>query len=198
MKRVFALLTLIIFPALSSTVLADWDQAANMATARDSFAAALIGDEIYVFGGNGNPDQLNLGGGEKYSIASNSWVGIADHLDYADLPHPAGVEEICGASLNGKFYVFGAWGDDPDDNYDSKNLNFNYVYDPSTDTWSQLADKLTLTAGPEISVYNDKIYIFGGFGGDDETDRTEVEAYDPSTDSWQFVTNMPRQLELVS
>ena len=47
-----------------------WILVSNMITARDQFAGCVIGDKIYVFGGNDNPDGINLNSGEVYDIGS--------------------------------------------------------------------------------------------------------------------------------
>ena len=172
---------------LVSFVFASWNQLSSMSVSRDSFGAASIGDEIYCFGGNSNPEQLNLGIGEKYSCSTTTWQSIANHPDYFD---GTGVEEICGIGFNDKFYVFGAWGDDPDDSYNSKNLSFNQVYDPTTYSWTKLLGRPISSANAGIAEYGNKIYLFGG-----TENRTRVDAYDPATDSWVMVTNMPKSLD---
>ncbi len=169
-----------------------WRLLTPMQIARDQFAGCVIDNAIYVFGGNGNPDGMNLRSGEKYDIQTGTWSHIADN------PHiePGwGVEEICGVALNGKFYVFGAWGGIGDNGYYGV-FNFNEMYDPATDTWTTLAQKPTTAASVTPAVYNGRIYLFGGYYEDEDPtgrryDYTVVEAYDPDSNTWQYITNMP-------
>ena len=155
-----------------------WILVSNMITARDQFAGCVIGDKIYVFGGNDNPDGINLNSGEVYDIGSLSWSSIAPNN------HTAGIEEVTGVAVDGKFYVFGE--------------SFNEVYDPAIDTWTTLASNPAGTSVTVPAVYDGKIYLFGGHGPDGPGGATVhsnvVEVYDPVSDTWQSEANMPKTL----
>ena len=115
-----------------------------------------------------------------------------------------GVEELTGAVVNGKLYVFGANGGiGPDGFYG----DFNFVerYDPDTDRWTSLAPKPTVVTAAPAAVYSGEIYLFGGGysytdadGTRHATDYDIVEAYNPANDTWRFVTNMPKLLSNVA
>ena len=160
-----------------------WQLESNMATGRDQFAGAIVGSWMYMFGGNGNPDTTNLATGERYNLHTQTW----DSMPYNPrIPVGRGVEEICGIELNGKFYIFGF-------------EHFNEVYDPGTSRWTALATKPTPVSAVVPVAHGGKIYLFGGFHEDetlpDGVLRTEVERYDPSTDTWQYITDIPRVLD---
>ena len=168
-----------------------WIRLSPMKMARDQFAGGIIGDEIFVFGGNAMGGR-DLFSGEKYNIATDTWSDIADNPHYQHPHEPwlgLGVEELSGIGFNGKLYVFGAQG----------GLNYNEVYDPATNTWATLAKKPTTTVAAIPVVYRDKIYLFGGSVPDGEPNDdlcTKVEAYDPGNDSWEEeVTEIPKQLD---
>ena len=171
-----------------------WQLISNTITARDQFAGCVIDDNIYVFGGNGNPDGINLRSGEVYNINTSSWSSIASNTS-------EGIEELSGVGLNGKFYVFGGWGGIGPSGYYGV-INFNKVYNPATNTWTTLAQKPTITAGSMPAVYNGKIYLFGGDYAYEDNNGNEifyqaypnVEAYDPATNTWQSKTPMPKLL----
>lgn len=167
-----------------------WQMVSNMLTARDQFAGCVIGDKIYVFGGNGNPDGYNLNSGEVYDIGTASWSPIASNTN-------EGIEELSGVGLNGKFYIFGGWGCFGGGGSCSV-VNFNEMYDPATDTWTTLAQKPTTAAAAVPAVYNGQVYFFGGFYKDPndgpEIHSTVVESYNPATDEWRYVTDMPKLL----
>lgn len=113
MKKV--LLGSIIF--LAGTVGAgndNWIQLSGMQTSRDQFTGCVIGNGIFVFGGN-NAAGNNLYSGEKYDMAVGTWSSIADNPNYENpWNDPSGVEELIAAAVNGKFYVFGAYGGSED------------------------------------------------------------------------------------
>ena len=155
-----------------------WVLDSNMITARDQFAGCVIDNKIYVFGGNNNPDGINLNSGEVYDINSSSWSSISPNN------HTAGIEEVTGVAVNGKFYVLGE--------------SFNEVYDPESDTWMTLAPNPAGTSVTVPAVYDGKIYLFGGHGPDGPGGVTvhsnAVEVYNPVSNTWQSEANMPKTL----
>jgi len=68
------------------------------------------------------------------------------------------------------------------------------VYDPVTDTWSAKSDMITGRFSLGASVYNERIYVFGGVivgqTGSGVEDST-VEEYDPISDTWTQMPDMP-------
>jgi len=175
---------------------AGWVAEAPVGTARDQFAAGVVDGKIYIFGGNAYPGGYNLKSTEVFDPSTNTWSYGADNENNGG----EGVEELTGASVNGKFYVFGAYGGiGPGGFYG--NINFSEMYDPAIDQWTSLAPKPTPVSGAPSVVYNGEIYIFGGgFTWEDaegeyhDINYEVVEAYNPGTDSWRTVTNMPSQL----
>ncbi|MFH0730271.1 MAG: kelch repeat-containing protein [Pseudomonadota bacterium] len=166
---------------------ADWEQCADLNTARDQFAAGVIGDNLYVFGGNGSPDGLNLSSLEIYNTNTGVWsFGPSNAM---------GVEEISGAVLDGVFFVFGAYGGGSPYGV----FNFAEKFVPNTGQWTSLAPKPTTVAVAPVAVYNGEIFVFGGYYGNDLMDTgfhySVVEAYNPATNSWRTVTHMPKSYE---
>ena len=162
-----------------------WVAEPPMSVARDQFAGGVIDGKIYVFGGNGNPDGADLKSTEVYDPNTHSWTMLADNNNNGG---PGG-EELTSAVVNDKLYVFGACG-----------IAFNEMYDPATDSWTTLAPKPTFNRAGPTTVYNNEIYIFGGSSNDPDPNLNNqlsdvVECYDPSTDMWRFVTNMPKVLD---
>ena len=167
-----------------------WIRLSPMKMARDQFAGASIGDEIFVFGGNAMGGR-DLYGGEKYNVVTDTWSDIADNLYYEHQLEEwlgLGVEELSGIGFRGKFYVFGA----------ADGYNYNEMYDPATNTWTTLAEKPTRTVTAIPVVYEGKIYLFGGSASKEDSDERiyhdVVEAYDPQNNEWESVTHMPIRL----
>ena len=178
--------TVLLWCALGlGTASAAWQAGPSLNTARNQFAGGIIDGEIYVFGGNTNPNGANLKSTEMLDPSAGSWVYKADNEHNGGF----GAEELSGAVMNGKLYVFGGWGG-PDGVF-----NFVEEYDPATDTWTSKASMPTTRSSATAVTYGSKIYLFGGYlGGDDANVTDVVEAYDPSTNTWESVTNLPVQI----
>nr|WP_321465281.1 kelch repeat-containing protein [uncultured Desulfobulbus sp.] len=166
---------------------AKWESCSSLHIGRDQFAAGVIDNKLYVFGGNsayGNSNSLEI-----FDTATGTWTLGTAHS------YSAGVEEVTGAVIDGAFFVFGAWGGGTPYGV----FNFVEKYSPKTKTWSSLAPKPTTNAGNPALVYNGEIYIFGGYYGnddmEDELQYTVVEAYNPTTNTWRTVTSMPQAYE---
>ncbi|HUT28293.1 MAG TPA: kelch repeat-containing protein [Sedimentisphaerales bacterium] len=169
-----------------------WVAEPPMNVARDQFAGGVIDGNIYVFGGNGNPDGVNLKSTEVYNPATQQWTMLADNNHNNG---GWGVEELTSAVVNDNLYVFGAYGGIGPGGYYGV-FNFNEMYDPATDTWTTLAPRpTTLAAGP-ATVYNNEIYLFGGYFDSDNPSQNHinydiVECYAPDSNTWRPETNMP-------
>lgn len=182
------------------TFAATWEAVGAVNTARDQFAAGVIDNKIYIFGGNdSHPEEqvlendlqstemLNLDQPSVWSYLVDNNGNGANGLN--------GAEELTGAGFNGKFYVFGG-------SQDTGTNTFNFVeeYDPAGDTWSTKAAMPTTRTASIAAAYNNEIYIFGGdyFPPAPKKDihYKVVEAYNPATDLWRKVTQLP-QLRLL-
>jgi N-acetylneuraminic acid mutarotase len=171
-----------------------WTAGQSMDTPRDDAAAGVIGGKIYVFGGNGgSAGDVLLSTTAVYDPVADQWSALADN------PHTDGVSDLATAVVNDKLYVFGAAGK----TFDGRETTVNFVeeYDPGTDTWTSLAPKPTAVQHAPCVVYNGEIYLFGGVnsyedakGKDHETFYKQVEAYNPATNTWRLVTNMPKAI----
>lgn len=174
-----------------------WTARADMARARDQFAGGVVGTAITVFGGNGNPGGVNLPYTEAFDTVSGLWSDQAT----SDVNESQGAEELTAAVVGGKVYYFGAWGGiGPGGLYG----NFNLVqeFDPLLNTWTAKAPKPTPVSGAPCAAYHDgEIFVFGGeftyLDAQDQSHQTwykVVEAYNPATDTWRVVGNMPKML----
>jgi N-acetylneuraminic acid mutarotase len=172
----------------------EWVTEPSMNIARDQFAGGVIDGKIYVFGGNGNPGGVNLNSTAVYDPATKLWTKKADNEHNGG----EGVEELTSAVVDGKLYVFGAWGGNSPDGYYG-DFNFNEMYDPDVNTWTTLAEKPTIVTAAPATVYNGEIYLFGGSFNNENPSKPHayyktVEAYNPSDDTWRYVTDMPKTI----
>ncbi|BFH17394.1 hypothetical protein WJ0W_002188 [Paenibacillus melissococcoides] len=118
------------------------------------------------------------------SEESGKWVRKSD------LPEPrAGAAT---ATVNGYIYVFGG-SSGGKEAYSGTKHNTTYMYDPTTDTWTEKKNMPTARAGLTTAVVNNKIYVIGGYlDKNGKVERTNiVEVYDTQTDEWSTVANMP-------
>jgi N-acetylneuraminic acid mutarotase len=158
-----------------------WQPGPPLLTARDQFAGAVLNGKIIVFGGNGNPNGVNLKSTELLDPTLPAWVYQADN----DHNGGGGVEELSGAVVNAKLYVYGGGNGD---------VNFVEEYDPSNNTWTSKAPMPTTRSAATAFAYNNKIYVFGGNNVVDgiRTDYDVIEAYDPATNTWITETHFPQ------
>ena len=115
-----------------------------------------------------------------YSQVTEEWTQLKD------FPGPKRLETI-GFSMNGKGYL--TQGVDYDVN---SSLNDFWEYDPSTDSWRELAapnPSANLLSGIGFT-FNNKAYI--GLGIDEAGDPVEnIWQYNPVEDEWEVLTTFP-------
>lgn len=164
-----------------------WQQTGSLNLARDQFAAAVVGDKLYAFGGNGDPDGVNLSSLEIYDTDTGVWTLGPSNVQ--------GVEELSGAAMGGRFFVFGAWGGGTPFGV----FNFVEEFDPTTQQWRSLAAKPTTVSAAPAVVYGGEIFLFGGIYTNEQQSEpvwySVVEAFNPATNTWRGVTQMPVALQ---
>lgn len=124
-----------------------------------------------------------------YSAFGNPGIGIADipssgspikftGLGPQDVPAGLADQGLMGVKLGDKIHLF----------YKQN----HYEYDPVTDIYTQKANVPTPRTWGTCAVYNNKIYILGGYSYGSPSGATNVnEVYDPGTDSWTTMAPMP-------
>jgi hypothetical protein len=104
---------------------------------------------------------------------------------------PISRAEAEGAVVDGKLYVFGGWVDNtyvPTARMD--------VYDPSTNSWTQLASMPVGLTHMAVAVSGHDIYVAGGYppgpGGTGQTwATTSVSRYNVDTNEWTAMPSLP-------
>ncbi len=148
-----------------------WIDKTNMPTAKFDCASVEINGKIYVVGGNKGGGTIALANLEVYDPVTNSWT--------TKTPMPLGLFSSAAATVNGKLYIFGG--------YAGTQTIYSYLissitleYDPVTDKWTEKTPLPTKRMGATATVYNNKIYIIGGYTG--SSFLGNVDVYDPSLD----------------
>jgi N-acetylneuraminic acid mutarotase len=157
-----------------------YSRLADMPTPRAYACANAVGGKIYVIGGSGTGYIPVYSTVEVYDPATDSWTKKADM--------PTARTCLSSTVVEGKIYVLGGTDEAP-----WPGLTEVEVYDPATDTWTAKAEMPTGRWSFCTSAWNGKIYAIGG---DSEksgapTEFSTVEEYDPTSDSWTSMTQMP-------
>jgi N-acetylneuraminic acid mutarotase/glucose/arabinose dehydrogenase len=143
-----------------------------------------INGKIYLFGGvlTGSTDSNALG---IYDIASNTWsVGAPLTV----LSSVYGIGSAATSVINGKMYVAGGI----HNGNQSGNNDKTFVYDPTSNSWAELAPMPSGRNHAAAGTVNGKMYIFGGRQGPNQSSPNFSESfiYDPVTDTWTTGTSM--------
>ena len=143
--------------------------------------AVLLGRTIHIFGGFAidacNHDQ------DKYHLTLDVDTWLADPSKPAqwknDLaPLPIKRNHLSSTVLGGKIYAIGGqFGHDCNGGTEQP---FSHVYDPSTDTWTQLPDLPTPRSHSEGAIFamDGKIFLIGGQGTDGAS-TNQVTIFEP-------------------
>ena len=140
-----------------------------------NFGMAAIGTKIYIAGGvqnasaNDVTDRLL-----EYDTITGMWTELAN-MSYKRFAFPL-------VAYHGKLYAFGGL----EDQYNWMNKpvhNTSEVYDPSTDTWTNLPNMSFHMFGMTPTVHNDEIILIGGH--DKNGKSKETWGYVPDSNQWR-------------
>jgi len=157
-----------------------WSTGANLPSpSRAEFGAVTNGTHIFVVGGRAIGLALNIV--DVYDPSTDTWTRVSS------MPISLATE-YCVIYFNGKIYVAGGrTGASPSINPVKTLL----IYDIATDTWSYGADLPFNVSDASAIVFDNKIYLFGGFDAYGNVLNTAL-IYDIATDTWSFGASMPK------
>jgi N-acetylneuraminic acid mutarotase/fibronectin type 3 domain-containing protein len=160
-----------------------WTTKANMPTARRYCAAAAVDGIIYVIGGSyktASTTTTALAINEAYNPATDSWTTKASL--------PVALHGVTASVANGKIYVIGGA---TVSNGTGTRVNTVYMYDPSSNTWTQKAS-MSVARETTSVVADGMIYAISGFNGTSPSLNvlSSVEMYNPSTNTWTTKASM--------
>jgi N-acetylneuraminic acid mutarotase len=153
------------------TITDTWITKKSMPTARLNFAIAVYKDKIYCIGGFYEPVKglVTTDVTEVYNTKTDTWATLA--------AMPTERASLEASIVDDKIYVIG--GEVIPTYYNPTSvLDFNEVYDITTNTWSTKKSLLTPASYYASAVVDDKIYII----------KDNVQIYNPTTDSWNTGT----------
>ncbi len=144
---------------------------------RASACVAALDGKLYLFGG---ARASTVADASVYDVASDSWQALPP------LPEPR--EHCAAGAIGGSIYIAsgragGIGGFQPS----------TWQFDPATATYTPRAPISTPRGGTAGAVLAGRLIIFGGEGNPEPTSLgvfTNIEAYDPASDSWQALAPM--------
>lgn len=157
----------------------NWEVLSNMGYARRGHISEAIDDKIYTVGGISNDEAINII--EEYDPIEDTWTNKGE-LAENRFWHSSSV-------LNNKIYITGGVKGTESTFTTLKGSN---IYDPISNNWEAISDMNFARAFHASCVYNDKLFVFGGIGEDfDKPALTSAEMYNPSTNQWTEIENIP-------
>jgi N-acetylneuraminic acid mutarotase len=156
--------------ALASSNKGTWMTAAPTPTKRTEVVAAAVKGQIYVVGGFSEPSLGNLlnfaisAVVEVYDPTTDTWSTKASL--------PIGLHHAGAAVVDDKLYVIGGftkamlpvW----------HPLGTVYAYDPSKDSWAELAPLPTARGALAVAELGGKLYAISGYNGEKNPEVVEV------------------------
>lgn len=159
-----------------------WELISPMPMSYHAHAGAVYGNAIYISGGySGNHFTPDM---QRYDPTINQWEDMAPMLT------PRGWHVMC--ATQDKLFVFG--GCNLNVNQQAQPVMQSECYDPLTDQWSIIAPLSISHKEASCVVYNDQIYVLGGYNVQTKTGQKLVSRYDLSTGIWETVGALPRSL----
>lgn len=145
---------------------------------RGGSGVAVEAGQIYVFGGL--RDGKAVDDASTYVVQDNSWQALP--------PMPAPRDHLVAGAIEGKLYVVAGREGGIEGHSD-----ILWIFDPKSEEWSTAAAAPTSRGGVAGAVHEDLFYVFGGEGNPDDPDGVfgQAEFYDPLSDTWQSLPDMP-------
>ena len=171
-----------------------WERRTDMLTPRAAVSTSVVDGKIFAIGGD-QAEKIKVPRGyswktkklttvEMYDPATDTWT------QKADMPTPRSY--LSTSVMDGKIYAIGGMSN----SNKQWRLETVEVYDPATDTWAKARDINQARSCAAISVVNGEMYAMGGRGWSGIQTQPDpylssVEAFNPKTNQWQEITEMP-------
>jgi uncharacterized membrane protein YebE (DUF533 family) len=157
-----------------------WTQEASMNVATWGSAAAVYNGVAYVFGGADGANDQTV---QAYNFATNSWT------TKNDMPYDLGGQGLEAVTVGSLIYVFSG-SNNPQSTY-----SYAYSYNPSTDTYTRLANVPYGTRWATCAAVNvdgqNQIYIMGGFDSSTDNEVNTMYYYTPANNEWTYAGTTP-------
>ena len=155
--------------------------------ARDGHTAVVINDKMYIFGGY--EEIMERFSNDIYVLDLKTYVW---KYQQAGGTPPSWRDFHSAIGLDNKMFVFGGRSDLSGPNHSQQEIYCNVImyFDVSTNTWVKPETSGTPPKGRRSHssfVYNNEIYIFGGYNGVDRLHFNDLFKYDPKESLWSKI-----------
>jgi N-acetylneuraminic acid mutarotase len=157
-----------------------WSTHSPLPTPRQEVAVAALDDRVVVAGGYG-PHAEPVATVEAYRPATNTWETLP--------PLPAPLHHAAAASVNGRFFVIGGFRDRLPPWNAQQTV---YEFDAVRNSWATRAPLLIGRGAHAAAAVGGRIYVVGGSLG---STLSAAEVYEPETDRWSRIPDMPTARE---
>ena len=162
-------------PTASALLDGGWQALPGLPAPRAAFAAANVGDYVYVMGGENTTGVV--ADVARYDARDEVWTERSRK--------PTAVADVRAARIGDKLYVPGGrTGTDPA----SATAVFER-YDPRAERWETLQPLPAPRSGYALAALEGKLYLFGGWDGTKHCD--DVWMYEPDNNTWRAVGTLP-------
>jgi N-acetylneuraminic acid mutarotase len=151
-----------------------WETKTPMPTLRSGGVAVAVGGKIYVAGGR-------VPRGADFAVfdpVANTWETLANL--------PTQRNHLAGVAINGRIHIVGGR---LGNGLSPLKTDAHEVFDPATQIWTTAAPMLSARSGINGVLANGCFHVWGGEAPTGMT--PQHEAYDPTTDQWIRLQNMP-------
>lgn len=157
--------------------LPEWEPRSGMSTPRDDFATAIIGDEIWAFGGMTGERGTRLDTVEIYNTRTDRWR-------FFDKVMPESIASFEAAAIGDEVFLFGGLDGDGDASDSAAAL------DTSTGRWRQLPPLPVPRYAHTVTLHDGLIYVIGGEGRNGPVKAVDI--FHPRTETWSSGAPMPK------
>ena len=157
-----------------------WRFVASMPEGRSGAPGVVVNGQLYVIGGCADKECNPSPKAFRYDPITDIWAEIA--------PYPLPIAwHACGA-IAGQIYCAGGT-TGPKEQGSSATTVHTYVYNPSVNRWTRLANMPQNQWGASFTAADGKLYISAGVTNGTRTVTNQSFVYDPATDRWQQFEN---------
>lgn len=151
-----------------------WTNASKIPTPRSESGVAMLGDKIYVVGGESYKIK-KTNNTEVYDISTKRWSTAA--------PFPISANHIGLASFDGKLYAVGG-------THANGYSNKLFIYDPTLNKWDEGKPMPAARTAMTVNFINGKLFVVGGVDDVHNVVDTNL-VYDPKNNTWSEMAPMP-------
>jgi len=154
---------------------------------RDGHTACNINNNMYIFGGY--VEETDLFSNDIYVLDLKTYVW--KYLRVNGIP-PSWRDFHSAVAYDNKMFVFGGRSDREGPNHSQQEIYCNVItyFDTANNTWVEPVTTGQLPCGRRSHsafVYNNSIFIFGGYNGTTNKHFNDLYKYDPQTRVWSLV-----------